>query len=979
MKKTLFALLLSTLSIGTCLGAGVQGKNDILDPIYETAPLPENYYVKEESENKIIFANDRVPNMSLSVEFLQSNGKQVYEILADKIYKYRKNNPDDLLQSCQNDLMLKNFASFAFTCIRNQDSTVMVVATQFEDMNNLPSDFYRIMVMSAKSGDSPASDEMGEMINYANYKLGFFENFNIPQKTTLNHHIDDNLKDIDLEGLIKITADRENFWSGPDIAPPVEVENIDITNQGMKFFLKLPTTNEKFLATMHLSEMETIDGIAKQVRNVLAGAYHKCKKPKENSDVDTYTLVSSCSEGSIKVVIKRLPTNKYEFKTYLIITGEESTLEQLFNNQNMNQKLNSYLFKQFYDSEMLHKSNNIFGYMQAIEAGDKIPATMHYVVDKSTAKSLVASQAIPADGKDDKKNSSKPSAVVNKNEYEKEDYKYILIAGACAVAGLLIFLFLAIKKQKIKKQKEEEALREQEELEKHQQENANISLSGESDELLAEIEAERMARRRAAYKNQRDAENLAKELEEKNKNLSEEERNRRKAALENIASQSAPDAIASALSAPKEKVAESNLKANEMIKAQRDEEFSAPAKKAEEPKQPKQSKQEKEKPVVNNEPAAAEEPASSEPQINPEDLTKTDEEIKAEQEKKRQEEERKARSNELLIKMKQAQKSDLAESAQKETKKQPEPVSTKPSVKFTLAGDKPKEKKAETKQEPVVQPKVQSFFASEEMVQPAEAAVQKENQNFFANEEMVQPSEPAVQKESQNFFANEEMVQPAEPAVQKESQNFFANEEMVQPAEPAEKTETQNFFANEEMVQPAVEQTANNQPKMQDFFESEVSAQPIQTAGVSKPKLKDPLEELARKSKKIETAIDEEPEIDLESALGEEINLDMFANDFSTFDHGSQQNTVNSETVLDLSSDDGVLDLSSMTDDSFASQGSKSTDTNRTSEQYADSINLEVERPAEEPVSQTKPKKKTTKKIRKFNLGSISVSLSDKE
>ena len=470
-----------------------------------------------------------------------------------------------------------------------------------------------------------------------------------------------------------------------------------------------------------------------------------------------------------------------------------------------------------------------------------------------------------------------------------------------------------------------------------------------------------MARKRAAYKNQREAENLARELEEKQKNLSEEERKRRKAALANIASQNAPDAIASALSAPKEKVAESNLKANEMIKAQREEEYSstepAPVK---EPETKKASSPNNVEPSVQSSPAeeiqlVQEETVQiQEPQVNPADLMKSEEDLAAERERKRKEEERKARSNELLMKMKQAQKSDISEARkeEKEEEKKPqEPVSKKPSVTFRLAGDKPKAQQQEIKkEEPVVQSKSQNFFANEEMVQLSEPAVQPQaTQNFFASEEMIQPSEPAVQPQAkQNFFASEEMVQPSGPAVQPQAkQNFFNSEEMVQPSE--------------------------TQPKMQDFFESEVSAQHVQTGAVpaSKPKVRDPLEELARKSKKIQP-VDDEPEIDLEAALGEDINLDMFANDFSAPAPSEPVNAMSDdETVLDLSSSEDMLDLTSLTQEPAQNQSYASN-------QYADSLNLEVETPARKTVEE-KPKKKTTKKIRKFNLGSLSVSLPDKQ
>lgn len=1010
MKKIIAALLAAALGSGACLAAGSNGRTDILDPIYddETAavPLPENFYVKEKDEagRKMIFASKTSPSMVLSVVFIPVNGRPLQHILAENMYKYRRAHSDVMLTSCQTDPALKNFASYAFTCIKNQDSTVAVVMTQFEDGNDQPSDFIRVMTVSAKSGDMPASDEIGEMINHANYNLKAFDNFNIPQKTVLKHHIED--LDMDLQGLEMITGEGPDLWARGVMEPPMSVESMEITDKGMKYVLKMPKTNEKFIATMYLSDNESQSAIISTIRSALEQGYHNCKEFKEVPGVETASVTASCTEGDMKVNIRRISSvEKYEYKLYEVITGTQELLDALFAEPTLSKQLSEYLYSEFFNREILLRHNNIFDYIASIDAGTKSPTPVQFIVDKSTVKSLAAAQAIPGDSKDGAKAGSTPassSIIKHDSNYDQQDYKFVLIAGAAGIAALSLILLLQIRRQKEKAKQKDEEKKAQEEQEKQEQEKAQASpLADSGDDLLMELEAARMARKREMYQQQRDAENLAKELEEKRKNMDDAELQRRKASLQEFSNKNAPDAIAAALSAPKETVAESNLKANEMIKSQRQEEF--------EPAKPAAGK-----PAKKEKPAEAKKPAPAKPAPAPaqEDAEYVQEELipeepplpamdeaerQAEAERRRKEEEMKAKTNALLMKMKKGQKSDL-ESREKEPEKPAPAVSTAPSRTFTLQSMDAKPKKPAAVAAPApapapqpapvqeeiqiqIQPQAQqqsSFFAGEDMVQP-EPAVQVQPQqqsSFFAGEDMVQP-EPAVQAQPQqqsSFFAGEEMVQP-EPAAQVQTQgSFFAGEEMVQP-EPAAQAQTQgSFFAGEEMVQP--EPAAQPQTQGSFFAGAEViqpeAAAPSPKAAPAKSRSSwDPLEELARKSKKIEPqAQEDEFEISLEDAAGD-ISLEMFANDLTP--EAPNQDIPDADGVMDLSGGENILDLSSLEED--FTQTAKPARRQPAPEPAAPAPEPAVKPEAPAPA----PKKRSTKKIRKFNLGSLSVSLTDKE
>ena len=1035
MRKTIIQLLLSLTVLGAnvCYGAGVQGKNDILDPAYETAPLPDNYVVAEQTKNKITYANSRVPNVSLTVEFIPSGNRPLYAVLADLTYRYKVAHKNDIIQNCLSDFTLKNFASFAFTCVKNQNSTVMVVATQFSDTNNQPSDFYRVVTMSAKSGDSPASDEIGEMINYANYKLGFFEELNVPQKTQLKH-TDDNFDDIDIEGLEKISGEGPNLWSAGSARPPVEVESIDITDKGMKFFLKMPNSNEKVIATMYLSEDDSPNAVVNQMRAAIPKTYHNCKKPKENSEVEISSLLTSCSEGDIKVNIRRLPLNKYEYKAYEIISGSQEVLDALFADQSLSKNLSAYLFKEFFDREILHKSDNVFAYLQGIESGQNTPAGIQYVIDRSTAKSMIASQAIPGADKNEKSDKKTAAQADPNAQYEEEDYKFIIIAGVAGIGALVIFLIIAMKKQKQKKAEEEEAKRVQEELEK-QQGGSESPLSEGGDELLAEIEAERMARKRKAYQQQRDAENLAKELEEKRRNMDPDEINRRKAALHDFSKQNAPDAILSALSTPKETVAESNLKANELIKAQKADEFAPPAKPAEntqkaEPQAEKPAAKTAAKPARKTQatkPAPAPAPAPEPEPVTEEQVTETaaeqevqtrnetlsQEEIEAEKERKRKEEERLAMTNALLMKMKQGQKSDLdARKAEPVEKPKAKPADTAPSRTFSLVGDKKPEPKPAPAAAPEPQPQPQpqpnaTIFGSDDMVQPvspqseqtqsfdqwfdsqnqqqSEQPAPARSASIFGSDDMVQPAAPQpAPAQSASIFGSDDMVQPAAPQpATTQTASIFGADDMVQPAAPQPApAQTASIFGADDMVQPAAPQPAPAQTA--SIFGADDMVQPAaetQQQPISKPepapakkKVRDPLEELARRSKKIEPDPNDEPEIDLEFDMGSDVNLDMFANDMSTPEPTPADES--GESILDITGDaENLLDLTGMEDQIIPdAQDSMISPNKRAAPDPAPAVQQPA--PAAQPPAK---KKRTTKKITKFNLGSLSISLSDKE
>ena len=966
MKKIIAALLAAALGSGACLAAGSNGRTDILDPIYddETAavPLPENFYVKEKDEagRKMIFASKTSPSMVLSVVFIPVNGRPLQHILAENMYKYRRAHSDVMLTSCQTDPALKNFASYAFTCIKNQDSTVAVVMTQFEDGNDQPSDFIRVMTVSAKSGDMPASDEIGEMINHANYNLKAFDNFNIPQKTVLKHHIED--LDMDLQGLEMITGEGPDLWARGVMEPPMSVESMEITDKGMKYVLKMPKTNEKFIATMYLSDNESQSAIISTIRSALEQGYHNCKEFKEVPGVETASVTASCTEGDMKVNIRRISSvEKYEYKLYEVITGTQELLDALFAEPTLSKQLSEYLYSEFFNREILLRHNNIFDYIASIDAGTKSPTPVQFIVDKSTVKSLAAAQAIPGDSKDGAKAGSTPassSIIKHDSNYDQQDYKFVLIAGAAGIAALSLILLLQIRRQKEKAKQKDEEKKAQEEQEKQEQEKAQASpLADSGDDLLMELEAARMARKREMYQQQRDAENLAKELEEKRKNMDDAELQRRKASLQEFSNKNAPDAIAAALSAPKETVAESNLKANEMIKSQRQEEF--------EPAKPAAGK-----PAKKEKPAEAKKPAPAKPAPAPaqEDAEYVQEELipeepplpamdeaerQAEAERRRKEEEMKAKTNDLLMKMKKGQKSDL-ESREKEPEKPAPAVSTAPSRTFTLQSMDAKPKKPAAAAAPAPAPAPQTAPVQEEIQIQIQPQAQQQS-SFFAREDVVQP-EPAVQVQPQqqsSFFAGEEMVQP-EPAAQAQTQgSFFAGEEMVQP-EPASQPQTQgSFFAGAEVIQPE-------------------AAAPSPKAAPAKSRSSwDPLEELARKSKKIEPqAQEDEFEISLEDAAGD-ISLEMFANDLTP--EAPNQDIPDADGVMDLSGGENILDLSSLEED--FTQTAKPARRQPAPEPAAPAPEPAVEPEAPAPA----PKKRSTKKIRKFNLGSLSVSLTDKE
>ncbi len=1007
MNKTLVALLVSILGISSSYAAGLPGKNDILDPIYDTAPLPTNYYEQEKTKNKIIFANDHVPGMKFSVEFVKAEGRPLQEVLAEKIFTYKQNNKGDVIQNCLPDNTMKSFASVEYFCVKNQDSTVRIIVTQFKDSNNQPSDFYRIAVMSAKTGDAPPSDDLGELINHANYKLGFFETFNIPQQTNLSHNVEPYFQNIDHEGFEQIKGEGKNIWLPSAVTQPLEVENLEISDKGMKFFLKMKDTNEKFVATMFMSDSESPAAVLNQIKASFTQGYHNCEKLKEFVNGDIQGLTASCDEGDMKVNIRRLPIHKYEYKVYEVITGSVELLDNLFANQSLSKQLSEYLFKEFYNRELLLKTNNVFSYISDIDAGSAAAVPIQFIVDRSTVKSLNLAQSIPSkdskaeNGKNGEKEISNTSSLISSHEtnYEKEDYTYTLIAAVAGIGALVIILVvLARNKKKRREEEEQERIRQEQEASEMAKSQASPLSSGDG-ELLAELEAERAAKRRAAYQQKRDAELLAEKLEAQRKNGGEDEAKRRKEALQDFHAQNAPAAIASALSTAKDTVAESNIKANEQIKAQREAENSVvpvakpegtPNKESPKAKAKGQAKAGstsenvvKLKPVPQPEPKAAEQtvqkPESNvDDSYNPQSVpnaeglkenTKSEAEIKAEEERKRKEAELKAKTNDLLMKMKMGQKSDLAsrnsDEAEKETVKQTKPTKTDSldvaKSKFSLHNDNATDQQVKTATQKATP------FGSDEFVQPA-PQVQQPTQSPFGSDDFVQPA-PQVQQPAQSPFGSDDFVQPA-PQVQQPAQSPFGSDDFVQPAPQVQQT-AQTPFGSDDFVQPApqVQQTAQSTFGSEEFVQPSVAEQKPKPK--AKAKAKDPLEELSRRSKRIEPKQEDEMEIDLEDTVLEDINLDMYANDHSTT---NQMNSADSseESLLDITGNaENILDLTGMEEQIIP-------DANDSKVGYEGQAVQANEAPAE-PEPKPKPARKSTKKIRKFNLGSLSTSISDRE
>ena len=553
MKKRIVSTI-ATGILGLNVAVAAPQVSDIIDPIFETEQLPNSYYVKEKNQHSMYFANSKIPNLSIEVSFVKNNSRQFYEIVADFMYKLT--HKGDNINQCMNDPTYKPFASYQFLCVKNQDSLQYVIFTQFEDDNNQPSDFTRIVSISSKTGDNATVEDLAAMINTANYQLGFFENFNIPQKSVLKYASNVDYSRIDLEGMQNLSLQKENYWAAPqDSSSLVQVTSTDITNQGMKFFLKDGTTNEKYIITYVLTT-EKKQKLTENTQKAINSIYHNCKHTVETEGADSARLSTKCDEGAMGILIKDLNLKKYEFDIYEIVTAPEQLLKTLEENKGKFDQIQSYLYKQFFDSEMLNQKDNVFAYIQDIENNLKPEAGIAYPYNSSTAKTIESEKAVQSKNKE--KNA--PNDNRSQSDKIKEDIEnsamitthssssslslsdMLTYGGLASIALALIILFIFRRRIKDKVV----PYMQQKAAEKEQFKQTGVVPGDSGGELIAEIEAERIRREKERYKQQKEAEKLAKELEERKKNETEEERAKRKASLDEFMQKSAiPGVVAS--------------------------------------------------------------------------------------------------------------------------------------------------------------------------------------------------------------------------------------------------------------------------------------------------------------------------------------------------------------------------------------------------------------------------------------------------
>lgn len=998
--STLFAL--SFLGLCSQAFASSNGKIDRLDPIYEEGILPNNYYVQEKTKDTMIFANDRVPNMNLTVKFVRNNDRPMYEFIAD--YMFKVEHEAISVDKCQNSPFYKNFSSIEFECVKNQDSFIQVIFTQFEDQNNQPSDFFRITTVSYKTGDGPSSEDIGEMINYANYNLGnaeYFSKMNIPQKTVLNHHTDPDFNNIDISQMEELGKESENLWFRPLGSLPVTVEGTEITDKGMKFFLKTNDTNEKFVATMFLSEESRNEHVVKQLSNAIPDFYHNCVDWQEISKVEATSIKAKCDEGNILLNVRQLYLRKMEYFVYEVISGNEDLLNRIFADPLLSKRMSTYLYKTFYDREILHKKNNVIEYIQQVVVGNKKSAPISYVIDNSTEKSIALGPSTPQKSKPTE-DSVKKSFITENAQGGDGSQLYSIIAGAAGVCALVVLLVFFIKRRK----QDEEARAEKERIRAEKarikaEENAKKGSEAGEKELLAELAAaqlEREKQQRKLYKQQRDAEELAKKLEEDLKKGGEEEINRRKAALDKFSSGVDPiSKVAAAITQLKVEASDSeaNRQARDQIKNNISETLNAPAKpqtadaekKSEAKDSGKDQKAEEDKTSQTKDSQTKSASKGKKIWTNSTSdsvITEEEKELKEkerlaemEAEKKRKEQEIKLKGESLLMKMKKDRGTPPTAEEQPKTPV-PEAPKSQNSKKFSLEGDK----KDKVQEDPSASngnsslPKG-SIFGEDDMVAPASEA-DKDAGIMLAKA----PAEAAPEKEVSEVIGKPETItQPVKNSI-------FSDDELVQSVAIEPKIKQEEKTAPEAEPNPVAKETVT-----------------AESSESKKKRVKNPFDALVV-DKRQETAKrpvkqeeEAEPEIDLEGQLNEEIDLNFFEN------NKDDPSSFSNEKVLDIpQSDETVLDLSSEVgqdfDNGFGTNVFESGNSERknffgSSEEVVAPapVSSGEEAPAEtvkevtpapeqaetEPAKESQSRRKSTKKIRKFNLKSISVSISDNE
>ena len=717
MKKRIVSTIAGIIGFSAVYAA--PQVSDVIDPIYETEQLPNSYYAKEKQSNSIIFANNKIPNLTVEVSFVKNNSRQFYEIVADYMYELEHNGSS--ITQCQNDPTYKALASYEFACVKDQDSLQYIVFTQFEDDNNQPSDFTRIISVSSKTGDNTAIEDLAAMVNTANYQLGFFENFNIPQKSVLIHASSVDYAKIDLEGMQSLSHQQSNLWKNAlEVPASIQISSVDVTNQGMKFFLKDSATNQKYIITYSLTT-EKRNQIVENTKKAIQSIYQGCKGLKEEDRADGFRISVKCKEGNLGFLVKDTYLKKYEYDIYQLISAPEDLLASLEGNNVKFNQIQDYLYKQFFDSEILFQKDNVFAYIQEIETETKPEAGYTYPFDASTEKTIESLKAAQANNN---KNNGSNASSEDRNKNDIANSPMITTSssddlfsldnlltfggiGAIIIALVVLFLLRNHIKSKIvpyvqKKVAEKEQLRQ-----------TGFSANDNSSELIAEIEEERIRREKQRYKQQKEAEKLAKELEARKQNETEEERAKRIASLNEFVQKSS---VIPGVSSPDINT-ENAVPATEqnVEKAQEPTENSVPKSNVNETAPAAKPKEETSNPPAetsaNHTPAPVESSNVKKEEVHPAETDEEAERRKAEEERIQREKEfqsKKLKGEDLLMKMKMKQKQNTSESLSEENKqKEQQSVQEPPKFnpnRFSLVGETKKApEETINKEEPVVQ------------------------------------------------------------------------------------------------------------------------------------------------------------------------------------------------------------------------------------------------------------------------------------
>ena len=997
MKKRIVSTIAGIIGFSAVYAA--PQVSDVIDPIYETEQLPNSYYAKEKQSNSIIFANNKIPNLTVEVSFVKNNSRQFYEIVAD--YMYELEHSGSSITQCQNDPTYKALASYEFACVKDQDSLQYIVFTQFEDDNNQPSDFTRIISVSSKTGDNTAIEDLAAMVNTANYQLGFFENFNIPQKSVLTHASSVDYAKIDLEGMQSLSHQQSNLWKNAlEVPASIQISSVDVTNQGMKFFLKDSATNQKYIITYSLTT-EKRNQIVENTKKAIQSIYQGCKGLKEEDRADGFRISVKCKEGNLGFLVKDTYLKKYEYDIYQLISAPEDLLASLEGNNVKFNQIQDYLYKQFFDSEILFQKDNVFAYIQEIETETKPEAGYTYPFDASTAKTIESLKAAQANNN---KNNGSNASSEDRNKNDIANSPMITTSssddlfsldnlltfggiGAIIIALVVLFLLRNHIKSKIvpyvqKKVAEKEQLRQ-----------TGFSANDNSSELIAEIEEERIRREKERYKQQKEAEKLAKELEARKQNETEEERAKRIASLNEFVQKSS---VIPGVSSPDINT-ENAVPATEqnVEKAQEPTENSVPKSNVNETAPAAKPKEETSNPPAetsaNHTPAPVESSNVKKEEVHPAETDEEAERRKAEEERIQREKEfqsKKLKGEDLLMKMKMKQKQNTSESSSEENKqKEQQTVQEPPKFnpnRFSLVGETKKApEETINKEEPVVQ---ETESKIDEDYDPS-----KDNTIIpaFSNDDFVIPSEPEKKEEPIKDTPHVKAKNPFDALVTKGDPSKYSSFSQKTQEDTSNELEIDLSDAD---IRGLSEDTlfGSDNDTIQKYDESnEINLD----AGTSSSD--NEISISAEQGDQLEQFIIEEDntdDIQIDEKDYNNINQNIFTDDnmvqpveepaFASVE-SQDSYTIKEEPVPNSAAFENKTAQTYDTDtvqqnldSSYQNDNSINAETFDNSVSAPENQNTE-QNIAQQPAEEVKPKKKSSKRVRRFNMGSLSISLHD--